>query len=815
MAQPPTAAAQPSGYLQPPRDILDAMHADSIPTPAISPTGDRVILVSHQKYPSIEQVATPYLRLAGVRVEANHNRRNTAGGHGIRTYAYKLELLHTKDGKKVNIELPANVRATTPSWNANGKHFVFQNITPDAVELWVGNGETGAVQRVPNIRVNPILEEEIKWMKDQQRVLAKLVPEGHGDPPKESTVPSGPVIQESDGKKGQSSTYEARDTLKNKHDEDLFDYYASSQLALVNVETLTVQPIGKVDLYLTPRVSPDGNHVFVNAIRKPYTYIAGFKRFPYDAMVWDISNPSHIKSQTIASLPLAERVPIHGVPTGPRSFSWRGNAPATLTWAEALDGGDWKNEVEHRDKVMFLAAPFDKEPKEVLRTERRFAGFDWGKDPSFAILTDYDVNLQWERRFIVNVDEPKPEFKTIVDISYKEKYKYPGEIVVRRNANGVRLIYQVDNCIFLDGEGASKDGDRPFLDRLDINTLERSRLFRSSTTTYETFVTFTDATGSTFLTLSESASEPPNLFQRTLEGKVDAPADEAIFASKATAITHIPNPIPILAQIGRRVVTYQREDGLPLSFKLLTPPGYKEGTRVPTILYAYPLDFADGSQAGQVTGSAARFTRLRKHQFLLLAGYAIIENAAFPIVGDPKTAYDTYLEQLVANAKAAVDKAVELGVTDPERVGVTGHSHGALMTANLLAHSDIFQTGVATSGAYNKSLTPFGFQSERRSLWEALEVYRKASPFFFSDKLEKPILLVHGADDANPGTTPMQSTFLYQAIRGNGGTVKLVMLPHEPHHYLAKESHEHVIHEMLAWFDKYLKPGSSQPNSKI
>ncbi|XWW97254.1 hypothetical protein V2A60_005236 [Cordyceps javanica] len=810
-------AAVASGYKQPPPEILDVMRAPSLPIPVSSPSGDRIILVSLEKYPSISHIATPYLRLAGVRVEtANHNRRNTAGGHGIRTFAYKLELVQVKDGKTVTIALPADARTTSPIWSADGRYFAFENITAASVELWIGDGQTGVARQVPGVRLNSLLEGEVTWMPSQKQLLVKLVPNGQNPPPVEPTVPPGPIIQETDGKKGQSSTYEARDTLKNKHDEALFDHYMASQLALVDVASLAVQPIGEVDLYLRATASPDGNYILTLAITKPYTYNTGYWRFPCNVNVWDLANLTSIKSRTVASLPLAERVPIRGVPCGPRNFSWRANAPASLVWIEALDGGDWANDVKKRDKVMLLEAPFNKEPRELLRTEYRFNSLTWGEDPSFAILMEFDINTQWERRYIVNVDKPEQEPKLIVDVSYNERYNYPGQAVLHKLPNGFSVIYQADNAIFFRDEGSSEDGDRPFLDRFDLATMKPSRLFRSSASAYESFIVFTNGSGSAFLTLHESPTDSPNVFQRTLGNSIEAPAGEAVFITETRAVTNIPNPTPLLSQIKKRVVTYQRDDGVQLSFNLHTPPGYKEGTRVPTILYAYPRDFASGSQAGQVTGSQARFTRLGKHKFLLLSGYAVLENATFPIVGDPKKAYDTYLEQLVANAKAAVDKAVEMGITDPDRVGVTGHSHGALMTANLLAHSNIFKTGVATSGAYNKTLTPFGFQNERRSVWEAPEPYRKASTFFFADKLQHPILIIHGADDANPGTTPMQSSNFYSAVRGNGGTAKLVLLPHEPHHYQAKESHEHVTCEMLDWFDKYLKyPSETQPDSKI
>ena len=412
------------------------------------------------------------------------------------------------------------------------------------------------------------------------------------------------------------------------------------------------------------------------------------------------------------------------------------------------------------------------------------------------------------------MDDTQQKPRLLWDRSSEEKYANPGSPVSRRLANGTPVVRMDGGAIYLSGLGASPDGDRPFLDKLDLTTQKSERLFRSDKDAFERFLSFAAGDTRSFITARQSVIEPPNAFLRTLGAAVDAPtAGEAQLASSSVAITHIPDPAPTVRAIKNRLVKYKRADGLDLSFTLYTPPGYVEGTRVPTILYAYPLDYADASKAGQVTGSQATFTRLRQYRLLLLAGYAIIDNTSFPIVGDPKKAYDTYMEQLVADAKAAVDEAVRLGVADPARIGVTGHSHGALMTANLLAHSDLFRAGVATSGSYNKTLTPFGFQSERRSVWEAPDVYQKVSPFFYADKMKTPLLIVHGADDANPGTTPLQANKLFEAIRGNGGTTRLVMLPHEPHWYTSMESNEQLVYEMVRWFDKYVKNASAVANT--
>jgi dipeptidyl aminopeptidase/acylaminoacyl peptidase len=795
-----------SGYNQPPKNILDVMHAPFPPLPLVSPTQDSILLAYVEVYPSIARVATPFLRLAGVRVEIkNHSRHDTPGGYGVTQCGTDFELVHIADGTQTHVALPEGACPGRPAWAADGKRFAFANLASESVELWIGDAKTGEIHRVPGARLNPMFNDEMQWMPDQKTLLVKLVPDGMGAPPPEPIVPMGPSIQETGGEKGQSSTYENRDTLNNKHDEDLFDYYAASQLALVDAASGAITPIGKQANYLKVAPAPDGQHILVTAIHKPYSYVTTYDRFPQEVEVWDIADRSGVAVHTVASIPLADRVPIQGVRVGPREFSWRGTDPATLVWAEALDGGDWNVNAPARDKVMLQKSPFTSPAVEIARTEQRYIGFLWSDHANVALLNQYDENRHWKKTFILDVDDPQRKPRLLWDLSYDEHYADPGDPVRHTLANGVRVVRQDGDSIYLEGTGSSPDGDRPFLDRLDLKTLKSERLYRSDKTSYEQFLSFTGADTRTFLTWHQSPTDPPNAFARTLGSSRTAPAGEAVFASTSVAITHMPDRTPEVRAIKKRLVNYKRADGLDLSFTLYTPPGYQEGTRVPTILYAYPLDYADPSKAGQVTGSQETFTELYEYRLLLLAGYAIIDDASFPIIGDPKKAYDTYLDQLVADAKAAVDEAVRLGVADPDRIGVTGHSHGALMTVNLVAHSNLFRAGAATSGSYNKTLTPFGFQSERRSVWEAPDVYLKVSPFFSANTLKTPLLIVHGGEDANPGTTPLQSQKLYEAIRGNGGTARLVILPHEPHWYSARESNEQLIYEMVRWFDKYVK----------
>ena len=792
-----------AGYETPPEQLLKVLKAPPPPAPSVDPSGRRLLLTTSQTYPSIERVARPFYKLAGVRLEpANRSRHDTPAGYGIPACVADFTLVDIASGRETRVALPAGACPSPALWSPDGQRFAFQNVTASAVELWVGDAATGQIRQIPHLALNPIFGATVQWLQGSKTLLVKKVPDGQGRPPAETAAAIGPDIQQSLGGKGVSSTYEARDTLRNALDEARFAYYGSSQLAVVDAASGRVRPVGQPALYTEVNSAPDGLHVLTEAIQPPYSHAVTYERFAHDVAVLDLGTG---QTQTIARQPLADRVPVHGVPEGPINFDWRATEPATLVWSEALDKGDWNVDVPERDRLMRWAAPFSGQPTEIGRTRQRFAGFAWTPRRDVSFLTEVDENRHWQTTRIVDVDLPGLPGRVLWDLSSDEQYKRPGDFVFQVLPNGAYAVRMEGDAVFLRGRGASPQGDRPFLDKLDLGSLKTERLFRSGTDDYDVFLGFTAQAGR-FLSWRQSVMDPPNAFLRSLgTPRPEAAEGEARYASTGQQLTHVPDPTPEVRQIRKQLVSYKRADGVDLSFTLYTPPGYQAGTRLPAVLYAYPMDFASSAQAGQVTGSQNTFTRLPYYRLLLLAGYAIIDNASFPIVGDPKTAYDTYLQQLTADAQAAVDKAVAMGVVDRDRIGVTGHSHGALMTANLLAHTDLFRAGVASSGSYNKTLTPFGFQNERRSVWQARDVYLQASPFFSADTLKKPLLLVHGEDDANPGTEPIQSLKLYQAIRGNGGTTRLLMLPHEPHWYTALESNEQLVHDMLDWFDTYVK----------
>jgi dipeptidyl aminopeptidase/acylaminoacyl peptidase len=774
-------------YQQPPKDIRDVLNA--LPTPAISvsPQRDYAIFLQAVRYPPIAQVAQPFLPLAGVRFDAATNSLHMA------TYYISFAIKRLPTGEDIAIALPPGGKFGAPVWSPDGKQFAFTNTAAKSVELWIGSPSTGQARRIPGLSVNGVQTggPAVQWLGDNRTLIVSTVPGNRGPVPVEPAIPIGPHVRESTGNAGPAPTFE--DLLATPHDEDLFDYYATSQLVYLDAASGKSTPFGKPAIYSLVRPAPDQTHLLVGWLHKPYSYQLTARAFPEEIEVWDRNTKVEYK---VASLPLADRVPLAGVRTGPRSYQWLQDKPGTLVWAEALDGGDPKAKVQYRDAIKMIAAPFSAQPSEIFKTEQRFRSLQPLANNK-ALVDDYERVKRIVRTFEISLDQPGPgkpnnDARLIFSLNERDAYHDPGNPILKTTPDGRRLVIQSGDEIYLEGEGASPTGDHPFLDRFNLATGKAQRLFQSDAGAYETIAAVLDDSGTRLLTRRESPADPPNYYVRT--------------DSDVKPLTRFPDPTPQTAGIKKQLVTYKRADGVPLSFTLYLPANYKPGTKLPALVWAYPFEFSDADTAGQVTGHAPQaFSQLNYHQLFVLHGFALIDDAAMPIIGDAETVNNTYVDQLVMDAQAAVDKAVEMGVVDRDRVGIFGHSYGAFMTANLLAHSKLFRAAVAESGAYNRTLTPFGFQTETRTFWEAPDVYTKMSPFWFADKIKTPILLIHGEADDNTGTYPIQSERMFAAIRGNGGTVRLVMLPAEAHGYRGKESLEHVLYEELTWFDKYLQ----------
>lgn len=789
------ASGSPDGavpYQQPPQALVDLIDAPPTPLVQVSPDNQWLLLVERPDLPPIEEVAQPELRLAGLRL----NPRTNGPSREV-TYT-GLTFQRLDDGVQRPVTgLPRDARLSAVQWSPDGQRVAFVVHTGQRLGLWAVALKDGKARSIlpADAALNATMGQPYAWLADSKSFVVRLVPSGRGAPPPAPTAPGGPNVQENLGRTAPARTLQ--DLLQTPHDELLFEYYTTSSVAELQWNG-RLRPLGEPGIMRSVAPSPDGRYLLVQRIGRPFSYALQAWSFPQRVEVWDRRGDLvHL----VADLPLQDQVPLTfgSVPTGPRSVAWRNDQPAELCWAEALDGGDGGQPADQRDQLWTLAAPFDGRPEPLITLAQRFGGVMWG-DQDLALVSSWWWATRNQQTWLVSPGDRARPPRLVEDRSFQDRYSDPGQPLLRTDERGrpVLLTANGGRTLFLSGEGASPEGDRPFLDAWNLETDAKTRLFHSESPWYESPLRLVDADRLLLVTRRESQTEPPNFFLRDLA------------AGNARRLTEFPDPTPQLAGVSKELIRYDRADGVPLSGTLYLPPGYdpaRDGP-LPVLMWAYPNEFKSRQDAGQVTDSPYRFTRVGwwSPVVFVLRGYAVLDDPTMPIVGEgDEEPNDTFVEQLVASAAAAVEELVRRGVGDRERMAVGGHSYGAFMTANLLAHSDLYRAGLARSGAFNRTLTPFGFQAEERTLWQAPEGYVAMSPFMHADRIDEPLLLVHGEADNNSGTFPMQSERLYAALKSLGATVRLVMLPHESHSYRARESILHLLWETDRWLEAYVK----------
>jgi len=791
-----TAHAQEpaTGYHRAPAAIAKILETPPTPGVAVSPDHRTLAILGRENLPSIANLSKPILRLAGYRIDPATNGQAEMRVQWLNALSFK----DIATGRTVAVKLPAGTRFAAPDWSPDGARLAFYVQEPTALSLWIAERDGSA--RMVARGLNGAFGTPFAWTPDSKALIAYMVPTGRGAAPVADATPTGPVVQESMGRTSAARTYE--DLLRSAQDEALFDHYFAGQLVRIDLTGAT-RPIGQPGLITDFSVSPDGRYLLTERLKRPYSYLLPASFFPTEIAVATIDGQP---VRTLVDRPLADDLPVDFDATvkGPREAAWRSDAPATLVWAEALDGGDPKAKVAFHDRVLMQGAPFTAAPVELAQTPARFATVFWGND-DFAMVLDREWRTRTEHRLAVAPARPG-QARTLLTRNYQDQYGDPGFPMTEENAAGkpVMQFTPARDAVYVTGDGATKAGAFPFLGTMPVAGGEQKRLWTAKAPYYETVVALLDDKGQRMLTRRESAKLAPNYLLRSVKG------------GSAKAVTDFADPAPALAGVTQRTITYARADGLPLSGSLYLPAGYdaKRDGPLPTLLWAYPAEYTDAKVAGQTVDQGNRFVRPRgiSHLFLLTQGYAILDNPAMPIIGEGGAeANDTYVQQLRDDAQAAVDAVVKLGVSDRSRMAVGGHSYGAFMTANLLAHTDLFRAGIARSGAYNRTLTPFGFQAEQRTYWQATSTYTDMSPFTYANKIKEPILLIHGAADDNSGTFPIQSERMYAALKGNGATVRYVVLPNEAHGYRALESTEETLWQMTDWLDRYVKPKVTAP----
>lgn len=778
-------------YQKPPKEILELADYERAPSVNMDSKKEYMLLSYRSTFKTLDDLNQEEMRLGGLRINPVTNISSTV------TYITNLKVRKVADKVEMQVKgLPENPRISNIGMSPNEKKISFSNTTTKGVELWVLDLASAQATKLTDATVNANMGNPFSWFADNQTILVRMLVKNRPaliDQKKD--LPTGPIVSTGDGNVSQNRTYQ--DLLKNPIDEQNFETLITSELYKVTLDG-KAELFKKADLYAGESISPDGNFVMVTTIHKPFSYIVPLSRFPQKSVVYDKSGK---EVKVVNEVPLTEIMPkgFSSVRKGKRSMSWRTDKPATLSFVEALDEGNQANKVDFRDEVFLWEAPFTSNPTSFVKTQQRYAGIMWGNE-NVAIVMDQWYDTRNMKTYLINPSNPNLQPKIISDRNYQDIYSDPGSIEMKKNQWGKMVLNIENNTVYLVGDGFTKEGQFPFIDELNLTTLKTKRLYQS---TYkdkkEDILSVEDVKKGEALVMIQSKNEYPNYYYRNFKSK-----------SKLTQLTFFKNPFESIKNVHKEVIKYQRKDGVELTGTLYLPVGYDKTKKEkkPLLIWAYPAEFKDKNSAGQSDKNPNEFTFPNYGSFVywVTRGYVVLDDASFPIIGEGTTEpNDTFIEQLVANAEAAIDAVDKLGYINRSKVAVGGHSYGAFMTANLLTHSNLFACGIARSGAYNRTLTPFGFQSEQRNYWDVPEVYNTMSPFMNANKMKTPLLLTHGEADNNPGTFTLQTERYFQALKNLGAPVRMVILPKESHGYVAKENILHLLWEQDQFLEKHLK----------
>ncbi|GGD15617.1 prolyl oligopeptidase family serine peptidase [Flavobacterium orientale] len=785
------SAQENISYQKPPKEILDLADYERAPSVNMDSKKQLMILSYRNTYKTLDELSQEEMRLGGLRINPITNISSTV------TYINNVKIRKITDKVETQVSgLPDNPKISNYAMSPDEKKMAFSNTTATGVELWVIDLATAKASKVTDANLNANMGSPYSWFKDSEHLLVRVLPKNRPALLDEKkNLPTGPIVSVGDGSVSQNRTYQ--DLLKNPMDEKNFETIVTSELYKYSLS-------GKAELfkgaamYAGESFSPDGNYVMITTLEKPFSYIVPLNRFPQQSSVYDASGKL---VREVNSVPLIEIMPkgFSSTRKGKRSMTWRADKPATLVYVEALDEGDQNVKVDYRDEVFLWDAPFTAAPKSLVKTQQRFAGIQWG-DATRAIVSDQWYDTRNSKAYLINPSNPSQEPKVMADRNYQDIYSDPGDFETKRNEFGRNVIAIENDVAHLIGEGFTKEGQFPFIDELNFKTLQTKRVYQSNLKDKkEDLYSIINAKSGDVLVMIQSKNEYPNYYIRNIKAK-----------NKLTQITNFKNPFESLKNVHKEVINYKRKDGVELSGTLYLPAGYDKTKKekLPLLIWAYPREFKDKSTAGQSSANPNSFTfpYYGSFVFWVTRGYAVLDDASFPIVGEGETEpNDNFIEQLVANAEAAIDAVDKLGYINRNKVGVGGHSYGAFMTANLLTHSNLFACGIARSGAYNRTLTPFGFQSEQRNYWDVPQIYNGMSPFMNAHKMKTPMLLTHGEADNNPGTFTLQTERYFQALKNLGAPVRMVILPKESHGYAAKDNILHLLWEQDQFLEKYLK----------
>ncbi|MFJ1474587.1 prolyl oligopeptidase family serine peptidase [Capnocytophaga cynodegmi] len=774
-------------YQKPSEEILQLADFERAPSVMMNNQRTWMVFSYRSTYLSLEELNQEEIRLGGLRMNPNVNAPSNLN------YISNLRIqkVGAKQAQQIK-NLPEKAKIAYVMFSPDEKKISFTNTTEKGLELWLVDLETATAKRLSDTLLNANFGTPYTWSPDASFLLIKTLVENRPALQSEAkSIPTGPIVSVGSGQVSQNRTYQ--DLLKNKIDEFNFEVLITSELKKIDLNGNQTS-FKEAGMYLSESFSPDGKYLLITEIKKPFSYIVPYSRFPRESKVYDVQGKEIAK---VNDLPLIENVPkgFSSTYQGKRSMNWCTDKPHTLYFVEALDGGDQNKKADFRDELFVWEAPFTKSLTSLMKLKQRFQGVTWGDEENVLVSEAwYDTR----NTKIILLNPKNGTQKVIVDRNYQDVYNNPGVPQTIKNKWG-RYVLQIENGkTYWLGDGYTKEGQFPFLDELDLKTLNKKRLYTSKVKNQKENIHDLDAKKNSLLISLQSPTEYPNYYIKNYKN------------NKLTQLTFFKNPFEALKGVHKEVINYKRKDGVALSGTLYLPKNYdfKKKEKLPLLIWAYPKEYKSKDTAGQSTANPNEFTYPHYGSFIywVTKGYAVLDDAAFPIVGEgTQEPNDTFIEQLVANGEAAIDAVDKLGYIDRKRVAVGGHSYGAFMTANLLTHSDLFVCGIARSGAYNRTLTPFGFQSEQRNYWDSPEIYNTMSPFMNAHKMKKPLLLIHGAADNNAGTFTFQTERYFQALKNLGAPVRMVLLPLESHSYRAKESILHTLWEQDTFLEENLK----------
>ena len=803
-------------YLVPPEPVQDILkrdrHYDMLE--AMSPDGDHFMIPIQPYFSTLELMAEKTYRLAMLEFCPDTNREwrlSTRGTKGQKIYSLS-------ERKFWRVELPEDIFVSDMMWSPEGRKIAFLAHLKEGTQVWIADVLSGKAESLSHAFVMATLAGRPQWRRRPTgssrmlqwvpggAVLALLVPEDRGSEPKNDTVPSTPIIRRTREKSTPTQTYPF--LLRTPTDKELFRYYTTAQLALLSPGE-PPRKIGAPAMYMSISLSPDGKYILAEKMVEPFSYIVGYDSFPRELQVMDLDGKV---LSTIRKVPLQEAMrgdrDREGEEDLPRDVAWRPDGKGlSFLWREKKQEErpeEESDDSKRKDRLMFLAPPFDMSQVQTLvLSEKRFSDVSYSPEAhlAFATLTKRDGRKRHQEIVAYDLTKKKPKpYVLVKDIDPEDVLKLPGEIVTLRTGNGIvfALLSSDRKSVYLQGPGYKEDfKPQPFIDEIIIRSSEKIRIFESDKDVYERPLVPVDDNMSRIIISRESMSVFSDCYLWHKDGSAEKLTDNR-------------DPFPEVAGCKRIDFDFKRRDGLVIQGRISLPVDYKEGSRVPAVFWAYPREyrsFEEYKKAAFRSHNHNAFPHLdyrNSSEIWLTQGYAVVE-PDIPIIGKQEKYNDNYIAHITDSTYAAIRKVDQMGYVDIDRIGVGGHSYGAFMTVNLLAHSSFFKAGIAGDGAFNRTLTPMTFQNEKRFLWEAQDTYLEMSPFFYADHIDTPLLMYHGAQDNNTGTFLIQSERLLQALTGLGKKAVLYIYPFESHGPRCIETYMDLWARWIDWFDTHVK----------